>query len=461
MIRSAPQNPASIGPVALCDLLLGAALAGRVTCTTLEPCGEGHLLSFRRGAQVVRAIRVDDEAAAAAVVRLAVAAGLDPLPEGDGASNVARLRVRADAAREAEVLVSIAARAGGFDVEVRALLIDGREPVVAARAALRRCGRCGGLQAGHLDACERDGGDLVDVADDPRPGGTIGPWRIDGTLGVGGMGRVFAASHALIGREVAIKVMHQTLGRATQGERRFLLEARAASRLRHRAVVEVLDFGVLTDGRPYMVMERLRGRSLVELLAHGPLPIGEALRLGVAIADALGAAHEAGVVHNDLKPSNVFLTGSVGTNGAGNPGVEGYGVKLIDFGAASLREADDDAPSSVVGTPSYIAPERIMGIVGDQRSDLYALGVVLFELITGAPPFRSERPKEILAAHVGKEPPPLTSPHGAPPRAAAQVVARALRKQLDERFQSAAEMRVDLERALVACERPSWRRWLP
>lgn len=461
MPRTAPQPPGTLGPIALCDLLLGACLAGRVTCTTLEPCGEGHLLSFKRGAHVLRAIRVDDEAAAGAAVRLSVAAGLDPLPEGDGAANVARIRVRGGNAHEAEVLVSIAARAGGFDVEVRTLLVDGREPVVAARAALRRCGLCGLLQAGHLDACERDGGDLDDLADDPRPGGTIGPWRIESTLGVGGMGRVFAASHALLGREVAIKVMHQSLGRATQGERRFLLEARAASRLRHRAIVEVLDFGVLTDGRPYMVMERLRGRSLVELLANGALPHGEALRIGVAIAEALHAAHEGGVVHNDLKPSNVYVMGAAPGRESAGGGLDVGTVKLIDFGAASLREADEGAPTTVVGTPSYIAPERIMGVVGDARSDLYALGVVLFELISGAPPFRFERPKEILAAHVSKEPPPLASPHGALPKAAAQLVARALRKQPEQRFQSAAEMRFELERALAACERPSWRRWLP
>ncbi len=470
MTRFATQSPASIGPVALCDLLLGASLAARVSCVTLEPCGEGHLLSLLRGSEVLRAIRVDDEAAAAAVVRLATAAGLDPLPEGDGANTVSRVRVRAEGGREAEVLVSVSARGTGFDVEARALLVDGREPVVAGRSALRRCDRCRAIQAGHLDRCELDDGELHDLADDPRVGGTIGPYRIESTLGVGGMGRVFGGLHALLGREVAIKVMHQTVKRATTAERRFLLEARATSRLRHRSIVEVLDFGVLSDGRPYMVMERLRGSSLVESLADGPLPVHEALRIGIAIADALSAAHDAGVVHNDLKPSNVLLVqdepvrGSNGSNGA-NGGKPEAGardlVKLIDFGAASLRESLDDDPQMVVGTPSYIAPERIQGVIGDPRSDLYSLGIVLYELIDGAAPFRSDRPKQVLSMHLTQEPPPLLSRYGALPRGAAHVVARALRKAPSERYQSASEMRVELERALAGAARPSWRRWLP
>jgi serine/threonine-protein kinase len=480
-----PHSPAAIGPVALCDLLLGASLAARVSCVTLEPCGEGHLLSLLRGAEVLRAIRVDDEAAAAAVVRLATAAGLDPLPEGDGAANVSRVRVRDRGGREAEVLVSLSARGSGFDVEARALLVDGREPVVAGRSALRRCDRCRAIQAGHLDRCELDDGELHDLADDPRVGGTIGPYRIESTLGVGGMGRVFGGLHALLGREVAIKVMHQTVKRATTAERRFLLEARATSRLRHPAIVEVLDFGVLSDGRPYMVMERLRGSSLVEALSDGPLPVNEALRIAIAIADALGAAHDAGVVHNDLKPSNVLLVKDERANGANGanaarrssrpsltsltspgkaevpPGNPADVLKLIDFGAASLRESLDDDPHLVVGTPSYIAPERIQGVTGDPRSDLYSLGVVLYELIDGAPPFRSDRPKQVLSMHLNEEPPALISPHGALPRGAAHVVARALRKAPGERYQSAAEMRGDLERALAGAVRPSWRRWLP
>jgi serine/threonine-protein kinase len=422
---------------------------------------------------VLRAIRVDDEAAAAAVVRLATAAGLDPLPEGDGASNVARVRVRERGGREAEVLVSLAARGSGFDVEARALLVDGREPVVAGRSALRRCDRCRAIQAGHLDRCEVDGGELHDLADDPRVGGTIGPYRIESTLGVGGMGRVFGGLHALLGREVAIKVMHQTVKRATTSERRFLIEARATSRLRHPSIVEVLDFGVLSDGRPYMVMERLRGSSLVEALADGALPVSEALRIGIAIADALGAAHDGGVVHNDLKPSNVLLVQDDWAQRSSRPsltnaskpeaapGKQADVLKLIDFGAASLRESLDDDPQLVVGTPSYIAPERIQGVIGDPRSDLYSLGVVLYELIDGAPPFRSERPKQVLSMHLTAEPPALISRFGALPRGAAHVVARALRKVPGERYQSAAEMRGDLERALAGAVRPSWRRWLP
>lgn len=451
---SSREPTATISPFEVAELLLGVHAVGNFSSITLEPEKGAHVLTFHRGEVHVGRLWIDDDVAAAAVVRVAATTGLSALPEPGRATNVARSRVRVGDQR-AELLVTIVARGAGFDVEARVLSIDGRELAAAARPALRRCPACGELYAGYLDRCERDDAALVDVFDDTREGGTIGCYRLGSLLGKGGMGSVFEATHVLLGREVAIKVMHKSLANGAAVRAMFLFEARATSRLRHPGTVELLDFGILGDGRPYLVMERLTGTSLDKrLAARGALPVDEAMHMGLAIADALAIAHEEGIIHNDLKPSNVFLM----TDRHDEPRPP---VKLIDFGAASLASHAGEAEEFVVGTPRYISPERAAGEMPDARSDLYSLGVLLYELVSGEAPFVAENPQSVMAAHMGREPEPVTSPLGELPKRVGRLIARAMRKDPEERYQSAAEMSTDLLRALEVASRPSWRRWLP
>jgi serine/threonine-protein kinase len=236
--------------------------------------------------------------------------------------------------------------------------------------------------------------------------------------------------------------------------RRFLSEARAASRVRHPNVVDVTDVGLLSDGRPYMVMERLAGESLeARLDRSGPLAPLSALLVAREVALALGAAHEGGVVHRDLKPANVIL---LETSRDDAPR-----LKLVDFGAACLTGAVADESEGLIGTPAYMSPEHARGEPTDGRTDIYALGILLFEMLCGAQPFTGANAREILLAHLSLPAPPLESPSGTMPQAVQRVVARALRKNAGERHQSAAELVADLDHAIAAAGRRDWRRWLP
>jgi serine/threonine-protein kinase len=263
------------------------------------------------------------------------------------------------------------------------------------------------------------------------------------------MGRVIAGEHAFLGRPVAIKLLHRTLDQDPLAGRRFLGEARAASRIRHPGVVEILDYGVLDDGRPYMVMERLAGESLQDRLDRDKaLDPVLALLMAREIAAALGAAHAGGVVRLDLKPANVILL---------EPPTPGPPrVKLIDFGAA----VGTGLPSEE-GTPAYMSPEHACGEPADPRSDLYALGVVLFELISGDVPFRQSEALQVLRAHLVDPPPLVTSPMRQLPVAITRLVDRALAKKPAERHQSADDMIRDIDVALAALRRKDWLRWLP
>ncbi len=453
------ESPGELPPIVIADALLAMILGEQATRASIqvgaEPAASSHTFELHRRGVVVEAFELDDDRTAAVVARLACAAGLDPLVEvgsARAATNVARLRA-SDGQRSGEILVTIAASSRGFHVELRALSVDGREPGVQRRDALRRCAVCARFAAAHESTCREDGGRLDPVPESPHPGGTIGPWLVGRALGEGGMGVVHAAEHALLGRQAAVKIMRRSVTRSRALTDRFLVEARAASRLEHPNVVNVSDFGVLEDGRPYFVMERLHGESLADRLhREGPLDPAFALRIAREIAEALAAAHRSGVVHHDLKPSNVMLLDGT-TEDAPR-------VKLVDFGAAAIGERSLD-PNVVYGTPRYMSPERARGEPGDARSDLYGLGVVLFEMLAGAPPFLGDGGTEVLLAHLASPPPPLEPPSGALPPAATRLVQRALEKSPSERHQTADEMIVELSRAIAAVERPEWKRWLP
>ena len=451
-----------VTPVMLADLMLACPLRRRANLVVLQPdpASGDYALIVKRGSLTVGTYRFSAEVGNATVARLALIANLDPLADvsgRDAGGQAARVQVRASA-DTGELLVCVGTGPDGLDAEVRPLLVNGRSLEHAQRGQLKRCVQCATFQPPQRVTCEFDGGILIDIADDPRPGGTVGAYKVGSRLGDGGMGTVLAGEHALIGRAVAIKLLHRSLSDNPVMARRFLAEARAAARIHHPNIVDVTDFGLLSDGRPYMVMERLTGESLEaridrEAARQSALEPAVALAVAREMCTALSAAHQGGVVHRDLKPSNVILLeGSTD---------ESPRLKLVDFGAACLANAATDEGDAIIGTPAYMSPEHARGEPTDGRTDLYALGVVLFEMLTGTVPFDGDDAQEILLKHLGNPPPVPRAPTGPLPTSVTRVVARALRKNADERYQNADEMLADIDRASAALTRRDWRRWLP
>jgi serine/threonine-protein kinase len=434
------------------DLALGVLGRRSASLALVQPSGSSYELVFLDGTHVVDAFALSDEVATAAIVRLAALAGLDPIaeantPEGD--ANVVRLRTRVDGA-PVEILVSLVSRGDALEAELRLLSVSGTAPSTARAASLRRCA-CGAFDAAPRVRCQVDGGILTDVVDDVEVGGVLGTYLLGNELGRGGMGRVFDAKHALLDRRVAIKVMNRSPGDDPSFGRRFFREARAASRLRHPRLVEVTDFGLSSDGHPYMVMEHVEGESVeARLLREKTLTPALALLIAREIASGLAAAHAGGVVHNDIKPSNVMI--------ARGSSDDAPRVKVVDFGAVSILGAATDA-EIVLGTPHYMAPESIRGAPTDARADLYALGITLFEMITGNVPFDGATPSLVFLGHLEQPPPALVSPRGPLPKAVVAVVTRLLRKSPDERHQTADEVVAHIDRALDALKLPLWKKW--
>jgi eukaryotic-like serine/threonine-protein kinase len=254
------------------------------------------------------------------------------------------------------------------------------------------------------------------------------------------MGVVYLAQHPVIGRKVAIKLLHVALARDQDIVSRFFNEARAIHMIAHANIVEILDFGQTTDGQPYFIMEFLEGEALSEAVARGPMTPEEVEAIGTQMCRALWAAHAKGIVHRDLKPHNVQMV----------PRPDGAGplVKILDFGVAKILASPDGAQSvktrtgSLMGTPLYMSPEQCKGAgTLDHRTDIYSLGVMLFEMLAGRPPFVAEGVGELFAKHMLEEAPQLTdfAPH-TPPHMAAAVM-KALCKEPRDRFQSMDEFR--------------------
>lgn len=244
--------------------------------------------------------------------------------------------------------------------------------------------------------CVVDGAALEEHAD-PRIGTLIaGRYLVESVLGEGGMAVVYRARHTLVDRPVAVKILHARLGRDEQLRERFRREARSAAAIAHENVVTIYDSGETDDGLPYIVMELLDGESLRELLARGPLPLETVAALGLQMARGLARAHDLGVVHRDLKPENIFIVQSE----SGEPL-----LKLVDFGIARSRgETHLTLAGEVVGTPQYIAPERIKGKDAGAASDLYSLGIVLFEMLAGRLPYDEHDVGGLLIAHLEATP---------------------------------------------------------
>ena len=268
------------------------------------------------------------------------------------------------------------------------------------------------------------------------PGDSLGgKYRIVRTLGVGGMGVVYEAVQQRIDRRVAIKVLNPVVGHSSRVRERFLREAKVLAHLSHPNIAQLYDIDALNDSELFMVLEFLDGRDLGrELDKRGPLPIGEAVGYVVQVARGLAAAHAAGVVHRDVKPQNLFITQLDGDRR----------VKLLDFGIAKVRsEVTMTNSQFALGTPTYMSPEQFSGDVVDARSDLWALGAVLYELVTGQAPFRRQG-LAVMSAVLFEDPIPALELRPELPAELDRVITRCLAKDPDERYASADALRDDL-----------------
>jgi serine/threonine-protein kinase len=289
-------------------------------------------------------------------------------------------------------------------------------------------------------------------------------YRIDGIVGEGGMGIVVVATHLVLQQKVAIKFLKKESMKDADAVRRFVREARAAAKVKSEFVVNVHDVASLEDGTPYIVMEFVDGRSLRAMLdMRGALPVNEAVRYMVQVCEALAETHAAGIVHGDLKPDNIYIAGSI----------EGSGrVKLLDFGISKFAE-NESGRTLLLGTPAYMAPEQIEHKTVDPRTDLWSLGVVLYEMLAGDQPFKAPKPDKVCDAVLKEQPAPLT--RSRVPDKLKFVVSKCLEKDPAMRYRSSVELAMALadyaplessiERVVNASKRrgtePSVQRFVP
>ena len=265
-----------------------------------------------------------------------------------------------------------------------------------------------------------------------------GRYRLDELIGTGGMGQVFRGVDTVLARPVAIKLVDAVESRRREEIMQgFLREARISAAIDHRNVVRILDFGTHGSTVPYMVMELLEGESLGDVLGRGDaMPFDWLLAIVTQVLDGLAAAHDAGIVHRDLKPENIYL---VRDQGQVSP-------KILDFGISKFLDSNGTAQVTtkhghVVGTPAYMSPEQARGVRSiDQRSDIYSVGVVLYELLCGEMPFYSENPGDLMLMIMTTEAKPLAERVPEVGMAMSEVVSRAMSKRPEDRYQSVREM---------------------
>ena len=286
---------------------------------------------------------------------------------------------------------------------------------------------------------------LTDDGDESPVGRRIGPYQVISQLGRGGMGEVYLAEDTRLRRKVALKLLPAEFTRDAERVRRFEQEARAASALNHPNIVTIHEIGQV-DATHYIVTEFVEGQTLRQQMTESKLGIGAALDVAAQVASALAAAHAAGIVHRDIKPENVMVR------------PDGL-VKVLDFGLAKLTEprrssVDTDAlatnqsltePGQVMGTPHYMSPEQARGLGVDARSDIFSLGVVLYEMIAGRRPFEGATTSDVIAAILTAEPAPLSQRRPDAPPELERIVSKALRKDRDERYQAVQNLSFDLK----------------
>jgi eukaryotic-like serine/threonine-protein kinase len=274
-------------------------------------------------------------------------------------------------------------------------------------------------------------------------GTKLGPYDIQSLLGSGGMGEVYRAHDARLNRIVAIKVLPTSYSADAERLQRFVQEARSAAALNHPNILSIFDIGE-ANGAPYIVSELLEGQTLRERIRGGPLSSRKAIEYGLQVARGLAAAHEKGIVHRDLKPENLFLTND-------------ERVKILDFGLAKLTRPENDAgadaptvqvntePGQIMGTVGYMSPEQVRGKAADHRSDIFAFGSILYEMLSGQRAFRGETPADTMSAILKEEPAELSETARSVPPALERIVRHCLEKNPAQRFQSAGDLAFNLE----------------
>jgi len=274
-------------------------------------------------------------------------------------------------------------------------------------------------------------------------GTKLGPYEIQSPLGGGGMGEVYRARDSRLGRDVAIKVLPESMARDAERLRRFETEARAIAALNHPNILSIHDIGT-HNGAPYLVSECLEGQSLWVTVTSGALPLRRVADYGTQIAEGLAAAHDKGIIHRDLKPENVFVT-------------RDERVKILDFGLAKLAQPEESShegvtmeavPTSagvVLGTVGYMSPEQVRGAPADTRSDIFSLGAILYEMISGHRAFRRDTSAETMTAILKEDPPELSLTGKPISPELERMVRRCLEKNPLQRFQSARDLAFNLE----------------
>ena len=309
---------------------------------------------------------------------------------------------------------------------------------------MKYCPLCGKNYGDETEFCDVDGAILrISGKKDPYLGNVIkGRYQVLSKLGEGGMGTVYLAEQVSVGRKVAIKFLLGNYASDDAFISRFRREARLAASLNHRNIVILYDFDQANDGTLFIVMEYLSGQKLSDLIRRdGPLEISRATRLGLQIADGLDAAHRAGVIHRDIKPDNIMVAGADASEE----------IKLMDFGIARLRDPGNASQITraglIVGTPAYMAPEQVDGGEVSDKTDTYALGVVLYEMLSGSVPFTAATPGAVLIKQMQEMPIPLRKLRRELPAAVERAVMQALEKEPQKRQNNMAEVVQQLRKA--------------
>jgi eukaryotic-like serine/threonine-protein kinase len=397
------------------DLLLAAAVQRPTLAVIVEPGARGHEVLVESAEGIAHALTLDNTLGDAVVARVALVVGLDVAA---AAGQLGRATVSVGGAT-AELVAMTFHRGGGHGFEVRRLV--GSSDALPVQTAAPGADR-------------------------------LGAYRLIDKLGEGGTGVVYRGVHVALGKPVAVKVLHLDVARDPRLATTLLREGRLASRAHHPGIVDVTDFGTTRDGRTYLVMELVDWPTLRDLLRDGAIQEDRSTAICRQILLALEEAHRQGVVHRDLKPANVFV-------GPGDL------VKIGDFGTARFMGpgtsgVKDTRENTVTGSPDYMSPEHCRGQLTDGRTDVYALGCMLFEMLTGDVPFTGETAVEVMIKQVNEAVPAPVGPGGAVSEPLAEIIRRAMSKRLESRYQTAGEMRSDLDRAAAALTARGWRRWL-
>jgi serine/threonine-protein kinase len=382
-------------PGQLAEAMLILPLRNSTVGVTLTPDLVGSRLEVDLRGELYLAATLPVEVADVVAARLATHAGLDLASERE---RIGRLTARLPGAT-GDLVVAYRTAPGGASAEVRRLMSSADATTTTA------------------------------VPDQ------LGPYRVLAVLDQGGMGVVYRAMHTVLQRPAAVKILRSGYLDDPIATGRFMREARAAARAHHPNIVETYDYGQLPDGRPYLIMELVNAGTLKAMIKRGALEPLAAVLVARELAVALDCAHRAGVIHRDLKPANVFVDDQLN-------------VKLADFGAARIVDLPDDGitrPGVVVGTPTYMSPEHITGASVDGRTDLYALGCVLFEMLSGKPPYRGESMRSVLTQHIQAAIPTVASPHGALSPALVRLVRKLMAKDPRQRHASADQVIADLD----------------